>query len=128
MKNIAKPLVLLLTGVALCAAGTEIAFAAAGAQGIGSIADNITKSMGSLAKLLTAASYIFGLGFVGSSLFKFKAHKDNPQQIQIGTPITLLVIGAALIFLPSLVKTSGTTIFGSGASIAGPSGISNLGD
>jgi hypothetical protein len=33
-------------------------------------------------------------------------------QIPIGTPIALLFIGAALIFLPSLLKVAGETLFG----------------
>jgi intracellular multiplication protein IcmD len=34
---------------------------------------------------------------------KFKQHKDNPTQTPIGTPIALVFIAAALLFLPSIL-------------------------
>lgn len=83
------------------------------AQTVGQIATNITKSFSGLAKLITAGSLIAGMGFVVSSFMKFKAHKDNPQQIPIGTPIALLFIGAGLMFITVVFKSAGQTIFGS---------------
>lgn len=89
---------------------------AAGDQTIGSLADNITGTFTSVGKLIIATSYLAGLGFSVSALFKFKQHKDNPQQIPIGTPITLLIIGAVMIFLPLIFGPAGQTIFGERAS------------
>jgi hypothetical protein len=37
---------------------------------------------------------------------------DNPTQIPIGTPIALIFIAAALIFLPTIFNVAGGTIFG----------------
>ncbi len=54
---------------------------------------------------------------------KFKQHKDNPTQIPIGTPIALIFIGAALLFLPSILSVTGNTMFGTGGgSTAGSAG------
>lgn len=91
------------------------AHAAGGGGGstIGDVADNIKDSFSSLAKLITAGSYVAGMGFVLGAIFKFKAHKDNPTQIPIGTPIALLFIGAAMIFLPQIFSIGGATMFGS---------------
>jgi intracellular multiplication protein IcmD len=44
--------------------------------------------------------------------------KDNPTQIPISMPIALLFVAAALIFVPSVFKSTGATLFGDGASQA----------
>lgn len=72
-------------------------------------------SLANLAKLITASSYVAGFGFAIGAILKFKAHKDNPTQIPIGTPIALIFIGAALIFIPTILSASGATLFGSTA-------------
>lgn len=98
--------------------------AAAGAgMTIGKMASQITQSFSSLAKLITAGSYLAGLGFSIGAIMKFKQHKDNPTQIPIGTPIALVFIAAALLFLPSILGITGATMFGgSGGKTAGPTG------
>ena len=89
---------------------------------VGALADNITDSFSSLTQLITATAYIGGVGFFIASIFKFKQHKDSPQQTSIGVPIALLFIAAALLFLPSVVETTGTTVFGASPTTAGPHG------
>lgn len=94
---------------------------------IGGVADNIRSSFGSLAAVITAGSYIAGMGFVLASLFKFKAHKDNPQQESVGKPIGLLMIGAAMLFLPQVFTVSGATMFGGTAEVGGVVGVTTFG-
>ena len=48
-----------------------------------------------------------------ASLFKFKQHKDNPTQVPIGTPFTMLLIGTLLIALPLLLTALTETFFDS---------------
>lgn len=98
----------------------------ADSQNLGSVAQNVTGSMKDVAELITAAAYVAGLGFAVAAILKFKAHKDNPQQIPVGTPIALLFIAAALIFLPSLLGVSGQTVFGSSAESGKTSGFSTV--
>lgn len=93
---------------------------------LGNVASTITGSFGQLAKLITAGAYMAGIGFCMASMLKFKAHKDNPTQIPIGTPIALLFIGAALIFLPNIFKIAGYTIFGGTSGAGGISGTTGL--
>jgi intracellular multiplication protein IcmD len=88
---------------------------------IGNMATQILKSFETLAKLITASSYLAGLGFSIGAIMKFKQHKDNPTQIPIGTPIALIFIAAALLFLPSILKVAGGTMF-AGGKTAGPGG------
>lgn len=90
---------------------------------IGGMASQITQSFTNLTKLITAGSYLAGLGFSIGAIMKFKQHKDNPTQIPIGTPIALVFIAAALLFLPSILGVTGATMFGaSGGKSAGPKG------
>lgn len=103
----------LLTGDAL-AGGSNLT--------IGDVASTITGSFEQLARLITAGSYLAGLGFAVGAIMKFKQHKDNPTQIPIGTPIALLFIAAALLFLPTILGVAGSTLFGAGGETAGPTG------
>lgn len=79
---------------------------------LGNLASTVYNNFYNLSKLITAGSYIAGLGFAIASIMKFKAHKDNPTQIQIGTPIALVMIASALLFLPSILDTTSLTLFG----------------
>ena len=65
-------------------------------------------------QLIIAASYVGGFGLAAASIVKFKAHKDNPQQVSIGDPLALLFVAAALIFLPTLLANSEETLFAVG--------------
>ena len=96
--------------------------ASAGALTLGGMASSITKSFTNLAKLITAGSYLAGLGFSIGAIMKFKQHKDNPTQIPIGTPIALVFIAAALLFLPTILGVTGQTMFGGAGKTAGPTG------
>ena len=72
---------------------------------------------------LTVGSYLAGLGFSVGAIMKFKAHKDNPTQIPIGTPVALVFISAALLFLPTILGIAGATMFSTGGGkTAGPEG------
>ena len=90
-------------------------FAAAesgGAATIGDVASNVKDSMEGLSKLINSAALVAGMGFAVGAVLKFKQHKDNPTQIPVGTPIALIFIAAALLFLPSVFGSLGKTLFG----------------
>ena len=82
----------------------------------------ITSQFSAIIKLMFAVAYVAGFGFVAAAIFKFKQHKDNPTQIPMGTPIAMLLIGIALIFLPNIIKPAGTSLFGEGAVHSGVTG------
>jgi len=86
---------------------------------LGSMASSVTSSFDSMAKLVTAGSYVAGFGFSVASITQFKAHKDNPTQIPVGTPAALIAVSAALMYLPSIVSVAGTTSFGGAAATTG---------
>lgn len=96
---------------------------AACALTIGTMASKITSTFAQIGLLITSGSYIAGLAFSVGAIMKFKQHKDNPTQIQIGQPISLVLIAAALLFMPTLLKSIGATMFGT-ATTAGSKGVS----
>lgn len=107
----------LLSGMLIALVGSVYAYSTAG-----QVATQIIGSFDAIARLTTAGSYLAGLAFSIGAIMKFKQHKDNPTQVPIGTPIALLFIAAALLFLPSILGTAGQTIFG-GGTVASASGV-----
>lgn len=103
---------------------SNIVFAGTSSQegSLGDVADTITTSMTGVAKLITATSYVAGVGFALMGMLKLKAHKDNPQQVPLSQPIVLLAIAAGLVFLPSLIKTAGSTVWKGGGDTVGATG------
>ncbi len=121
-----KIVTLVLLAIVCFAVGTTV-MAAVPISGIGSVAAQATTNLGGAARFITALSYVAGMAFAVGAIVKFKAHKDNPTQIPIGTPIALLFIGAALIFIPTVFKVSGQTLFGGSGYTAGISGVTSFG-
>jgi len=89
------------------------------AQDLTKIAGNVEGNVRSLASLLVVVSYIAGIGFALAGLLQFKAHKDNPAQVPLSKPMVYIGVGAALLFLPSILESAGETIFGGDQSSAG---------
>ncbi len=89
------------------------------AQTIGDLASNISGSFAPIAKLITAGAYVAGFAFGVGAILKFKAHKDNPTQVPIGTPLALLFVAIGLMFMPSLFQAGGKTLFGDGSYSSG---------
>ena len=81
----------------------------------GGVSTNLT-NIGSLAQLITSASYVGGFGFAIAAILKYKQHKDNPTQLSTAT--VLLFVAAALIFIPAIFRSTGGTLFESYASAA----------
>ena len=121
-----KKVMLGALALSCCVVGTA-AFATVAVSGIGGVASTVTGNLANVARLITAASYVAGMAFAVGAVVKFKAHKDNPTQIPIGTPIALLFVGAALIFIPAVFQASGSTLFGASGTVAGVSGITSFG-
>ena len=124
-KKLRKVLLLAGSSIGLVCLGS-VALAAV-TSGIGGVAHQVTTNFGNVAKLITAGSYIAGMGFGVGAIVKFKAHKDNTTQVPIGMPIALLFVAAALLFIPSVFKTSGGTLFGTSGTVAGVSGTEVFG-
>jgi intracellular multiplication protein IcmD len=114
----------LLALVCFCAGTAALA---ASTMDVGKVAGQVTTNVANVARLITAVSYVAGMAFVVGAIVKFKAHKENPTQIPIGTPIALLFVGAALIFIPTIFKVSGATMFGASGTASSTSGFTDFG-
>lgn len=88
-------------------------------QTIGTIAINIVGQLRDVALLLIIIAYVSGVCFSLAGVIQFKVHKDNPQQTPLTKPIVYLIVGACLLYLPSLIGASGATIFGDNTQSAG---------
>ncbi len=115
IKQSAKPITIILMLFLVDLVFAADAGGSGGATGIGALAQNVTKSYEGIGNLMIGTAYVAGIGFGVAAIFKFKQHKDNPTQIPIGAPFTLLAVSAALIFLPAMYKPLGETIFGKAA-------------
>ena len=124
-KNGGDNTIIKLTGISLGLASV-LFFGEASALTIGGIADNVTAMISNIAKLVTATAYIAGMGFAVGAILKFKQHKENPTQIPIGTPIMLLGVAAALLFLPAILGIAGESLFGAGAQTGGVGGTDTI--
>lgn len=102
---------------------SEVCMASYANLTIGTMANTVIQSFTNIAKLLSACTYIAGLGFSFASIMKFKQHKDNPTQVPIGAPLALFFISSALLFFPTILGATGQTLFAGTQKIAGPLGM-----
>jgi intracellular multiplication protein IcmD len=125
MNNRTMSIIFFITGI-LCLFIVPELCAAASGKGVGAVANEAKLNLSGIAGLVTAGSYVGGMAFGVASIVKFKAHKDNPTQIHISQAISLLFVSAALLFLPSVFKSTGLTLYSSGGKAAGISGFSSF--
>lgn len=112
-----------LVGASLLLVG---GLAMAGGDDLAGVANTLKGNFEALAQLVTAGSYLAGLGFAVGAVLKFKQHKDNPTQIPVGTPIAMLFVAVALLFLPMVLKVAGKSVFGSDLSTTGVEGTADI--
>ena len=86
---------------------------------VNEVADVIIGNLGAGKRMILMLAYLSGLGFLMASFYKFKQHKDNPTQVPVGNPITMMIIAILLLFLASMVQPIGETFFGAGVDSIG---------
>jgi intracellular multiplication protein IcmD len=84
-------------------------------QTISTVATSITTQVNAIASLLSISAYIAGVGFALSGILQFKTHKENPQQVPLSKPVVMIIIAAALLFLPTVLTIAGNSLFGHNA-------------
>ncbi len=112
-----------LTATCLSFLIANVATAAGNAQSLSSIAKNVQGNILSIVTLLIVIAYVAGVGFALAGILQFKAHKENPAQVPLSKPIVLIAVAACLLFLPTIMQTAGSTVFGTSAtsSLSAPS-------
>ena len=108
-KNTMKTLGLLGLGVALTALAVDPAMAQ---TGLNKVTGELKDQMGGVADLLSAVSYIGGVGFGIKAALKLKEHNESKGQTPLSQPITMGIVAALLIALPTFLKTATETLFG----------------
>ena len=108
-KNTMKTLGLLGLGVALTALAVDPAMAQ---TGLNKVTGELKTQMGGVADLLSAVSYIGGVGFGIKAALKLKEHNESKGQTPLSQPITMGIVAALLIALPTFLKTATETLFG----------------
>jgi len=114
----------MLWTLSLFALTTTAAHASGAAASLTDIANNITAIFPSFINLVVAVCYVAGMGFAAAGVMKFKQHKDNPTQVPLSGPVVMIFIAAALIYLPTLLTATGTSVFGTSekSAVGGVSG------
>ena len=87
--------------------------------GVGGIATTVNAQLEQIAQLVAQVAFVAGMLFFVAAIFKFKQHKDNPTQVPVGTPLTMVVISAALMFMGNFITPLGETLFGAAGANAG---------
>ena len=62
---------------------------------------------GQIAAIFTGAAYIAGLMLFVGAIFKLKQHRENPQQVPVGQPLTLFGLSVLAVFLPGFLDMTG---------------------
>ena len=60
-----------------------------------------------IAAIFTGAAYIAGLMLFVGAIFKFRQHREAPQQVPIGQPLTLFGLSVLAVFLPGFLNLTG---------------------
>jgi hypothetical protein len=82
------------------------------------ILGNLSQSLYPVQRLISGGAYLLGILFVMKALGKLKKIGDHraqsSSQEKMFTPMMYLAFGAALIYLPTIMKTMANTAFGVG--------------
>ena len=90
-------------------------FVFADAISLKSIQINLGHTVSQLSIILQDVALIAGIGFTLASFFKFHQHKLNPTQVPISQGVTLIIIGAALLLLPTILPVATKAAVGTSA-------------
>lgn len=107
--------------VGLVSMGMLIA-TSANAQGLNTITGNLLGQFPGVADVMSSLAYIGGIGFGIKAALKLKEYNEAKGQLPISGPITMAIVAALLIALPSLLTTSTQTVFGTGSQKTGLTG------
>lgn len=104
--------------------GTLASAAHAQNADVGAVADSLASQGGSVADLLGVVSFLAGVGLAIAGLLKFRQNAMNPNDpsAKISTAFTLVLVGAAMVAIPTTLGVGIGTIFGSGAETASADG------
>lgn len=77
---------------------------------LGDLSDKLLLPMSLLTSALYNMSLVIGIALLFGALIQYKNYRNNPSQVPLSRPITLLVFGVILVVLPILTKFSESAI------------------
>lgn len=113
MRQTTKQIALLLFPICLIFV-SEWALGQGGSKDIAALSGKATTQIESVVTLIKLAAYVAGVGFALAGVLQFKAHKDNPQQTPLSKPVVMIIVSAALLFLPTVMDIAGGSLFEGG--------------
>ena len=75
-----------------------------GAQTLGDMADEATKSLDAIGPLLSSAFYVIGLVVVGWSLLRLRQHFNQPDRNLLGGAVAGVIVAVGLFLTPALIN------------------------
>jgi hypothetical protein len=73
---------------------------------LGDLSDKLLLPMSLLTSALYNMSLAIGIALLFGAVIQYKNYRNNPSQVPLSRPITLLVFGVVLVVLPILTKFS----------------------
>ncbi|HSX19580.1 MAG TPA: hypothetical protein VLG38_00460 [Gammaproteobacteria bacterium] len=108
----------------------SVAFASLSAQDLQDILVHATSLLNPALRLLLAVSFVTGVWFVVKALLKFKSFAQpltqTAQPGDFSGPMTYMLVGAVLIYIPTSTNVLSATFFGSVPSMFGAGGAPNV--
>lgn len=95
---------------------------AASAATFGDLANGVVNTLSGVNNLITGGAYLLGVAFGVKAALKLKEHNESEGRTKLSTPLTLGVVSACLLALPSFLKTGVETAMGSGATMGSLNG------
>lgn len=77
---------------------------------LGDLSNKLLLPMSLLTNALYNMSLAIGIALLFGALIQYKNYRNNPSQVPLSRPITLLVFGVILVVLPILTKFSESAI------------------
>lgn len=74
---------------------------------LGDVANWALGPVNGLGKVLGYMCLIGGIGMILGAFLQYRAHRENPSQVRLSTPVFLLIVGVFLIILPYVGLISG---------------------
>lgn len=84
------------------------------AQGLNTVTNTVKSQMPGVVDVLSGAAYVAGVGFGIKAALKLKEHNESKGQTPLSQPITLGIVAALLLALPSFLQVAKQGVFGSG--------------
>lgn len=75
----------------------------------GEAAENLLGPTELLTKLFLLACYIVGIMLIFTAFVQYRLHRQNPKQVPLTTPVTLLILGVICALIPYGSKMFGIT-------------------